>query len=66
MQELVKMFRNCYLFLLHSVNFNLSDSVYNILTMKALPQKAAHFLNAEIVGQERYKSFVAEKVNGDG
>ena len=35
--------------------------------MKVLPQKeAARFLNAEIIGQERYKLFAAEKSDGDG
>ena len=34
--------------------------------MKVLPQKeAARFLNAEIIGQESYKSFVAKKVDGN-
>lgn len=55
------------MFTTYNINFDLSDSVYNILTTKVFPQKeAARFLNAKIICQKRYKSFVTEKVDGDG
>ena len=51
----------------HNVNFEASDSVFNILTRKVLPSKEAEcFLNAKEIGKARYEQFVEEKFDGDG
>ena len=51
----------------HNVNFEASDSVFNILTKKVLPSKEAEcFLNAKEIGKARYEQFVEEKIDGNG
>ena len=43
----------------YNVNFNHTDSVYNILTMKVLPAKeSTRFLDSVKIGQERYEQFI--------
>ena len=43
----------------NNINFDLSDVVYNILTMKVLLEKEATcFLQVQIIGQAGYTSFV--------
>ena len=50
----------------YNVNFNHSDSVYNILTMKVLPAKeSTRFLGSVKIGQERYDQFINQNVKGD-
>ena len=47
------------IFSTNNINFGSSDVVFNILTMKVLPEKEATcFLQVEIIGQEGYTSFV--------
>ena len=50
----------------YNVNFNHTDSVYNILTMKVLPAKeSTRFLDSVKIGQERYEQFINQIVEGD-
>ena len=45
----------------YNVNFNHTDSVYNILTMKVI----IRFLDSVKIGQERYEKFINQNVEGD-
>ena len=45
----------------YNVNFNHTDSVYNILTMKVITR----FLDSVKIGQERYEKFINQNVEGD-
>ena len=46
-----------------NISFDPSDAVYNILTMTVLPEKeATGIIQVETIGQERYTSFVKEKL----
>ena len=50
----------------YNVNFNHTDSVYNILAMKVLPAKeSTRFLDSVKIGQERYEQFINQNVEGD-
>ncbi|XP_066916048.1 uncharacterized protein [Clytia hemisphaerica] len=43
------------------------DDVYNVLTKKVLPDKMAEtFIKVEEIGEKRYKSFIADKLEGEG
>ena len=49
----------------YNVNFNYTDSVYNILTMKVLLVKeSTRFLDSVKIGQERYDQFINQNVKG--
>lgn len=51
----------------YNINLDPSDAFYNILTVKALSEKEATlFLQVEVIGQERYLSFVKEELEGSG
>ena len=50
----------------YNVNFNHTDSVHNILTMKVLTAKeSSRFLDPVKFGQERYEQFINQNVKGD-
>ena len=50
----------------YNVNFNHTDSVHNILTMKVLTAKeSTRFLDSVKFGQERYEQFINQNMKGD-
>ena len=50
----------------YDVTFDATDNVYNVLTMKVLPQKdAERFLAVKEIGEESYETFVKERIEGE-
>ena len=53
------------IFSTYNINFDPFYAAYNILTKKVLREKeTTRFLQVETIGQERYTSFVKEKLEG--
>ena len=50
----------------YDVSFDVTDNVYNVLTMKVLPQKDTEgFLPVKETGKESYEAFVKERIEGE-
>ena len=62
-QELEIMLKNYLQFLILTTSTLITDSVYNILTMKVLPAtESTRILDSIKIGQERYEQFFNQNV----
>ena len=65
-QELEIMLKNYLQFLTLTTSTLITDSVYNILTMKVLPAtESTRILDSIKIGQERYEQFFNQNVEAD-